>query len=361
MLIYSMFSLNIEMPNLKTDYTIRRLQKTGGSTLIVSLPKEWAERMQLNKFDEIVIITTDTGILHIIPKHLTEDNSGNEYTLEANGNEKPEDILRGYIAAYLVGYNTIRIKFREEPRGLAHEIRQLIRRWLIGVEVVEETRYEIVTQCLPMHNSLPLMKAIERMGSIASGMQREAITALEELDRGVASEIQPRDDEVDRFYHFIVRQLNLAVANPLILNSLGLRNTQDCLGYMLVTKSIERAADHASAIAGIVSSLPTQRNNILSRIAESGHTANGLFNNALEGLLKSSKEQAKRVISETKEATGWINQLYLRVLERTKSPSLATSYRLLLENIRRIAEYSSDIAEVVVNLAIDKPVALMNY
>ena len=345
------------MPNLKIDYTIRRLQKTGGSTLIVSLPKDWTEKMQLRKFDEIIIVATGDGVLHIIPKNLTENNNSS-FTLAVRGNESAENILRDYIAAYLVGYNTIRIRFKEEPRGLAHEIRQLIRRWLIGVEVVEETRYEIVTQCLPMHNSLPLMKAIERMGSIASNMQREAVSALEEMDRSMAPEIQQRDDEVDRFYHFIVRQLNLAVSNPLILNSLGLKNTQDCLGFMLITKSIERAADHASAIAGIAASLPSQRSAVLDRIVYLGYVANSLFNKSLDALMQNNKDGAKQVIAETQEVTGIVNQLYLKVLEKTKSPTLATSYRLLLENVRRIAEYSSDIAEVVVNIALSKPLAL---
>ncbi|HID04168.1 MAG TPA: phosphate uptake regulator PhoU [Candidatus Caldiarchaeum subterraneum] len=348
------------MPSLKTDYVVRRIQKTGGSTLIVSLPKEWTERMKLRKFDEIIIVPTSDGVLHIIPKAGAGENNSS-YTLVVRENEKAENILRDYIAAYLVGYTTIRIKFREEQSGLSHSIRQLIRRWLIGVEVVEETRYEMVTQCLPMHTSLPLRKAMERMGSIASSMQREAINALEELDKGMAADIQQRDDEVDRFYHFIVRQLNLAVSNPVILNSLGLQNKQDCLGYMLVTKSVERAADHASSIAGITTLLPNQRNVILSRIAELGYKANSLFNESLDALMKNDKDKAKNVISNTLEETNLINQLYLKVLGKTKSPLIATSYRLILENIRRIAEYSSDISEVVVNLAIEKPTSLTHY
>jgi len=335
-------------------YIVRRVQQTGGSTLIVSLPKEWVARTKLSKFDEVIMIMTDDGALHLIPKQ-PADETHEEFILHVRDDEKAEDILRDYISAYLVGYNIIRIRLSEKTTGLAHEIRQLIRRWLIGIEVVEETMHEIVTQFLPVHNSLPFRRAVERMGSIASAMQLDAISALVNLDRDAAAGIPQRDDEVDRFYHYIVRQLNLAVSNPAILKSLELNNQQDCLGYMLITKSIERAADHASAIASIVAAMHFQRNEITQQIAEVGYKANELFNNSIKALINSDKEAAKQVISQTYSEASRIDSMYARVYERVKRPVLATSYRLLLENIRRIAEYSSDIAEVVVNLSVRKP------
>ena len=37
--------------------------------------------------------------------------------------------------------------------------------------------------------------------------------------------------------------------NPRISKEIGLANSKDCLGYRLVTKSVERTADHAVKIA----------------------------------------------------------------------------------------------------------------
>ena len=331
---------------------VRRLQQTGGATLIVSLPKEWIDQTGLKKFDEILLVSSDDGTLHIIPRNMNNKTQQEEFIVNVMPNENAEGVLRDYISAYLAGYNTIRIRFNEPSPGLAQKIRQLVRRWLIGVEVVEETIHEMVTQCLPTHNSLPLMKALERMGSIASSMQREAVSALAEQNKSIALEVVQRDDEVDRFYHFIVRQLNIAVSNPVILKSLGLNNRQDCLGYMLVTKSIERAADHASSIANLSMTLHSSKSSILEKIVEAGYRANKLFDNALKSILQTDRESAKQTIQQAEEVTKITHELNNQLVRKSTA---STALRLLLENIKRIAEYSSDISEVAVNLSVKKP------
>ena len=334
---------------------VRRIQQTGGSTFIVSLPREWVAELGLKKFDEIILIPLEDGSLHVIPHHTSKEGNHNEFVVHVQRDETPDNVFRDYVSAYLAGYNTIKIVFKETSARLAHEIRRLIRRWLIGVEVIEESFNEIVTQCLPMHNNLPVRRAVERMANIASLMQRDAISLLDSRNRDVALEIVERDDEVDRFYHFIVRQLNLASSNPLVLNSLGLRDRQDCIGYMLVTKSIERAADHASNIAKTAVSLTEYRNVVLSRIADIGYEANNLFNNSVKALLNDDKEAAKQVITKTTYIVKQTDSLHLRILERIKNPVVIMACGMILENIRRIAEYSSDISEVAVNLSITKP------
>ncbi len=47
----------------------------------------------------------------------------------------------------------------------------------------------------------------------------------------------------------MTRQLRAAMQNPRISKEIGLASSKDCLGYRLVTKSVERTADHAVNIA----------------------------------------------------------------------------------------------------------------
>ncbi|OYT27217.1 MAG: hypothetical protein B6U95_06435 [Thermofilum sp. ex4484_82] len=87
------------------------------------------------------------------------------------------------------------------------------------------------------------------MGVITSLMIKDVLKALKEFNKSLAQEINRRDDNVDRLYLFIVRQLKFAVRNIAIVSKMGLRNPRDCLGYRLIVKSVERVADHAARIA----------------------------------------------------------------------------------------------------------------
>lgn len=90
------------------------------------------------------------------------------------------------------------------------------------------------------------------MSIITASIQRDAITALKGLDNQHAREVLATDNEVDRFNLYIIRQLKTAIQNPRIIKEIGLQNARDCLGYRLVTKAVERTADHAASIAGNV-------------------------------------------------------------------------------------------------------------
>lgn len=57
---------------------------------------------------------------------------------------------------------------------------------------------------------------------------------------------------MDRFSFYLIRQLKTAVMNSRIIREIGLENAR---AYRLVTKSVERTADHAASIADNILSL----------------------------------------------------------------------------------------------------------
>jgi len=324
---------------------------SGGSTIIVSLPKEWVDRVELKRLDEVLLVPQPDGSLYILPRKPHPE----ETVIQVSARDMPDVILRQYISRYLAGFSTIRIKFQKNAPELAQSIKEQARRMLIGVEVVEESSEEMLTQCLPAHSNLPLKKAIERMGNIASGMQKDAMRTLEERNERMAQQIVQRDEEVDRFYHFIVRQLNLAVSNPLVLSSLEIANRQDCLSYIVVAKSIERAADHAVAISKLVSFGTKEKSSAHTYMKKAGLLSNELFEEALKAMLSSDAEAANEVITRTEEVIRLTDIISTKVSSTIGNPSLALSTRLVVESIKRIAEYAADMSEAVVNLSVAKP------
>ena len=51
---------------------IRRVQQTGGSSFIITLPKEWVKSVNLKKNDPIGILIKQEGSLIITPKLTNE-------------------------------------------------------------------------------------------------------------------------------------------------------------------------------------------------------------------------------------------------------------------------------------------------
>lgn len=335
---------------------LRKIQMSGGSTLIVSLPKEWVKAVGLKKLDEVLMIPQPDDTILVMPY---KKGTPSEVRIEPSSQITADEIIRAYISYYLAGYDTIRIRFERPSPELTQRVKESIRRWLVGVEIVEESSMEILTICLPIHANLPLKNAIERMGRITSAMQKESLMAFLESDKSLAQEIVIRDDEVDRLYHFIVRQLNLAISNPLMLASLGLSSRQDCLGYMLVAKIIERAADHASAIAESVSTSKLNNSNILETIEKVGKLSNALFEDALSALLKGDTRLANDVIVRAYDLVRKIENIEVQLLYPKHNIPFAILVRSALSNIKRISEYSADISEVAVNISVAKPRAVI--
>ncbi len=314
----------------------RRVQLSGNSTLIVSLPKNWAEKAGLKRLDEITLIPLDGRSLLI----QLEESGQKDARVEVGSEDTPEIVIRELFSRYLSGFDRIKLEFSTPAPQLAAEVKEKVRRWLIGVEVVEESAMYMEIQCLPIHTSLPLKRAVERMGGIASNMQMDAFTAMLTGDLSLAAEVIARDDDVDRFYHFIIRQLNLAVAKPMLLHTLDLSSSQDCLGYMLAAKSIERAADHAVSICRLVGQVKALK--IQPQVKDLVKSINAVFRDSIASLLNLDAKKAHKTITEAAILASAVNEAAV---------SLAHPTRLALENIKRIAEYAEDISEAAVNIS----------
>ena len=223
---------------------------------------------------------------------------------------------------------------------------------LVGTEMVTDTPEELVLQVLLSYPELSIQSALRRMSIITAAMHRDVITALKGLDRQQAKEVATTDNEVDRFNLYIVRQLKTAIQNPRIIKEIGLRNARDCLGYRLATKSVERTADHAANIAENVLQLSVKLDEeTVGKLEEMSTIAVSMFETAIEALFRQDYALAETIVEKV-EAMATLEKgavIASQKVELGDAPYL----RLIIESIRRTAEYASDIAEVVLNLTVE--------
>jgi len=333
----------------------RRVQLTGGSTLVVSLPRNWAKSVGLRAKDEVYLAPQADMSLLVIPGGSVEKST--ERLIEIHPGMDDGEILRTFIAYYIAGFDAVRLRFKGIHSEIRTKVKTLIRQKLIGVEIVEETADAILTQCLHGHVDLPLKKALSRMAIITSSMQLDSVKSLSDADTALAKEIIERDDEVDRFSHFIVRQLNLAIHNRMMIEEIGLGTAQDCMSYRMIVKSIERIADHGAQVAS--STVALERRKIPPSLLEHIHKLSRLSNETYENALRAVHTRSGKIANETilrlkqiiKEEGNATEELISSRLDNNAVVSL----RLALESLRRIAEYSTDICEIVVNMTVGTP------
>ena len=336
----------------------RKVQVTGGNSFVVSLPKTWVTDVGLRAKDPVAVMVQPDSSLLIVPRRDIRSAAKSEATLEAAQGLDKDFLLRHFISYYLAGYDTIRITLGRSDSGLRGFIREGIRRKLVGVEIIEESSGGILTQCLSGYVDLPLKKALERMAIIAGGMLADSVGVLHSGAKGMAEEVIERDDEVDRFYHFLLRQLNIAVRDRSVIQEIGLTSTRDCLGYRLVVKSTERVADHAAGIAAQADTLQSLPEAAVKKIQDMAALSKRVFDSSISALLRLDGKMAEEAIARTKEVIQMEGRISGEILAPRMTGAQVAAIKLMLESIRRSAEYGSDIAEVAIDLTVAEPKAV---
>jgi len=328
---------------------------TGGSTYTVSLPKEWVIQNQLGKGSAVILSEEEDGSLAINPSKRERQEKKNEALIRVPSNESPDAVMRKAISAYLVGYKILHIHAQgQQPfaAGLRNHLKNFARNYLVGTEIVTDSPENLTLQILLDYPELSVESALRRMAIIAASMHREAVDCLANLDYSAAKAVVDTDREVNRFSLYILRLLKMAVVNIRLVREIGLSNPRGCLGYRLIAKSVERTADHATKIAENVLSLKNSVNpELLDRIKKLSGVAISMFDSSVEALFKHDYNQAESIIERLTQ----IHRLEKDAVISSHAVNIeeVPNVRLLIESIRRTAEYASDISEVVLNLNVE--------
>lgn len=332
---------------------VRKVQLTGKSTYIVSLPRKWVDEVNLKKGETLNIVEQNDKSLLLIPKDVKKPEKITEISVKISSKDKPDSIIRRVISLYLVGYNTIRLKTEEERMRLEQrdKVKDFIRRMLVGTEIVADSKNEMALQVLLSYPELSVAGALRRISIIAVSMHKDAINSLKELNRELAEEVIRTDDEIDRFSFYIVRQLKAAVGDERIIREIGLDNPRDCLGYRLITKSVERVGDHAVNIAKNVLAIKKPVSDDMFKVlSEMSSIAISAFEDSINSLFAKDYYRADEVIDRKGSIDSCEKRVINQILEKRFDAETTSSLRLIVESVRRTAEYSSDIAEIVLNL-----------
>jgi len=327
----------------------RKIQKTGGSTYVVSLPKRWVQVSGLKKGDQVALSVTADGTLTVDP-HIPRESEKLVKTVEVTQATDSKNLLRQLIGSYVTGYDVIEIRSKGRiPFELRRTVQDFARR-VIGPEIVEESSNLIVLQDVADHADLDMRKVVRRMHLMAKNMLEESVRAVKGLDKGMADEVVSRDDEVDRLHWFVEKQHAMMRRN--ISFAAKMRTTWlESDSMLLASKALERIADHATRIARSVGLLGDSRvdGDTMRALEQLGEEAVSILDRSVEALFKRDSPLANSCIERTSALMGKADAFLDETMK--KRGRVAVGLAFVIESIERTGGYSSDIAEIAINLA----------
>lgn len=320
------------------------MQITGGSTFIVSLPKNWARKTGIEAGASVEILERADGTLVINPgTGKGEEQRGH---LDITGLYEG-DLERAVIGKYLAGYNLIELRSKRITSNQKQGVRRICKK-LIGPEIIEETSDRVLIQDLLNPDELSMDKSVQRMYMIAIAMHKDAIKALRGMELDLARDVSNRDDEVDRLSLLIAKQFKTALRRAHLTSSDEL-SLEEGLDLRFAANTIERIADHAKRMADVLIDLEDARvdDHIVDMFEEASELSHEIIKRAVESLFEEDMTKANAAIGMRDEVVRDVRRLHESLLDL--DANMAVALGTLADSIERSADYGANIAEIAIN------------
>jgi len=129
----------------------RKIQFTGKSSYIVSLPKHWIQDMGIKRGDQVKISRQGSSALQIYPpNHQTRTKQVEDATFEIEPEEDTTSIVRKLISLYFLGFKIINVKPKAGRLKPAQRtaIKDAVKRMLMGTEIISDSPVGFTIQVL---------------------------------------------------------------------------------------------------------------------------------------------------------------------------------------------------------------------
>lgn len=382
----------------------RKLQRTGGEkgSYALTLPVGWIRDMGLEKELEKgrnveLYVMQEDDRLTIYPKTLSLEapSSRSECQIdvprdvsliEVRSKKEVDDakttpsgltfkeavdmLTREIVAAYLIGYNTIVLEGRI-CIGVREYLLDFVKERLFGLELFQTgSDLTILQMCIHNLDILQELRTVKK--TTASTLEHLAKFISEEYyDEDLADFISYARNIISKHTFYIVRHLKAAADKPAIRKMLGLETGRDLLGARMMIRDMERISSHTLKITDMVKGLLTedsssrrQKNPIktlggdelLGFLAKGVQTAIQCFSKMMvvypssEGVDFNS---VNRAVTDARREWEKLRE-HSKTMQTSVGDRSFSNLRIVAESVGRICEYTSDVGEVVLNLAVEK-------
>jgi len=326
---------------------IRKVQLTGGSSYVLTLPKEWIKSLGIKKNDSLGIIAQPDGTL-LVTTRTTEVRPQRIKEIKVDEVNDQTHLFRILIGAYIMGYSTITIRASGRMPTQARDTVIRFAQMTIGPEVMEESASSVTVKDLLNPAEMPFDKTIRRMHILVRTMHEDAFAALENRDGALAGDVIRRDGDINRLNWLAARQHSMILADMTLARRMGI-SLEDAGHFFLIARILERIGDHGVRISRAVLQLVDKRleKDIQGLLEQASAESLALLNSSIESWFRRDLPSANGSLDRLPSLLAKCEKIN-QDAQHTKSV-YSIPVTDITESIRRTGEYAADISELVIN------------
>ena len=324
---------------------VRKLQTTAGGTFVITIPKEWIEKMKMRKGDNVsiefeeneIVISPTTPRMEVTPHSLEIDDFREQKLLELS-----------ITASYTLGHDITEVVAKrkmlpEQKRWIKEIIEKLI-----GVEISEEFANQMVLQNLVDPAKFDLSKLIERFSATSTAILQDAVKALIENDKSLAKDAYERGVESTRVYRLMMRLALQAANDKKLRNQMNLPSVSSVIVLAMAIREFGRVAYYAMRIAQHVEETGKRLDaQLAATIGEMASTTVEMLEMTTRALMNKNINLASAISDRMGKVRKLHETTYLSLMKGMDQANLL-SISLITRDIRAIAAYAVAIADEAV-------------
>ncbi|GEM_PF-1029256 len=297
----------------------RKLQEIAGS-LLVTVPKDWADKLHLVKGSVVHLTTLDNGVLAISPE-IVKKNTKMESVITYD-----EYFPRRFLREYFLGNEKIIIQYSNTHQrknkqskninetNAKQETYRMLKKFM-NVQVIEETDDKIVVKCFKI-DELSIKECLNRMHHLCMSLFDKQMTleSVNELDTNIL-----------RFYYLLVMQVRRYIDEGKFTehNSLSLIAALDC---RMVAEKIRTISELLKEVR-------------ISHLEEALSDIKKFYSDCFYAFTNSAIEKAIHLHDEEKRIVKKVFELEIFAMKRKDCKTISE-----IKDIKTIIKYARSIA-----------------
>lgn len=318
--------------NLET----RKVQVTGKSTYILTLPKKWVIESLLRAGSSVSLSYQEDGSLVISPPALRKPTALKKLVMK----ESMDELKRNIIGAYIMGNcQFLEITGIGERQDVRNEIKELCK-VLIGFEIVEADNSRTLIQDILDTDEFTIEAGFKRMSSLVFLMFNDLHENLRAAHPETIRDIAARDEDVDKIF-FLLSKLFTSRLNLKKASKNDRLSLIEAFYYRLAASELESIGDLIVEIARDLETVSFFEEEA-EKLRELGLLTRQFIQNSVSSLRLSDIKLANDVLKE--EET--FEKRLLELNESTSEPALE-----IIDIFSRIKNHACTIAELTIDLS----------
>jgi len=232
----------------------RKIVKSGNTSYVVSIPREWVKERGIKKGDLVFIQEDGDKNLIISPKEIKSLQEPKEVSINID-NMSSETLIRSIVSYYVNGYSTVEFvgkTVKDQTDRIKEKVEQLI-----AFEIMEYTPTKILIKDYLKIEDISFESVVRRMDFMIRAIMKEIDSAIivlnshknsEDSLKNLITNAYQMDRNINRLNLLAAKIIRVAFDNTQVAQKLHLKPIE-LLVLHIITTTLENLADNLKNLA----------------------------------------------------------------------------------------------------------------